>query len=89
MEQDDSAPVTKRKKKSKTFSNIYYFQAEDEFLEKHAEFTFDYRPPKQQATDSRRAFSEFGIDPSRRVMFVPASKLSEIVKEVETAFSVL
>jgi hypothetical protein len=53
----------------------------------YCEFSFVYKPPKQQSSDSRRVFSENGIEPSRRIMFVEARKMGEMVKKIEDYIS--
>ena len=66
---------------------MFYFQPEDEWIEKYATGTFDYRLPKQQATDSRRVFFDSGIDPSRRIMVVESSKMKALVYDITTSFA--
>jgi protein BCP1 len=71
------------KKKRKTAKQVFYFQAEDEFLEPFASLAFDYLLPKQQSSDSRRVFQEEGIEPFRRVLVIPYEKLKAIVTKLK------
>jgi protein BCP1 len=87
------APPSKKSKKGKEMDNsseVFYFQSEDEIIAQYAEYQFDYKftnNEKEQAADSRRAFSEYGIAPFRRLMFVHASKFDQLVSEIKTTCS--
>ncbi|CAM0142040.1 Mss4p nuclear export [Umbelopsis sp. WA50703] len=83
-------PVAQKKKKAKTDSGLEtnYFQPEDEIIATYADIQFDYKQTnadKEVSSDARRAFSEMGIAPGRRVMFVRASKLKPMIEELEQA----
>ncbi|KAJ3300434.1 Mss4p nuclear export [Borealophlyctis nickersoniae] len=92
-EEEEGASSSKQKKKKKKAagnedSTVFYFQPEDEIVQQHAELTFDYKFTKEaQASDSRRAFHDFGIDPLRRVFLVHASKMTTLLKEFEENLS--
>ncbi|KAI9246132.1 p21-C-terminal region-binding protein-domain-containing protein [Sporodiniella umbellata] len=63
----------------------FYFQSEDEIIAKYAEHQFDFKftnSDKEQAADSRRAFSDFGIEPARKLLFVHHSKFDSLVEEI-------
>ncbi|KAI8886435.1 hypothetical protein K501DRAFT_177673 [Backusella circina FSU 941] len=82
----EMAPPSKKSKKE-VESEVFYFQSEDEIISQYAEYQFDYKftnNEKEQAADSRRAFSECGIAPFRRLMFVHASKFDQLVSEIKT-----
>ncbi|KAI8895242.1 p21-C-terminal region-binding protein-domain-containing protein [Globomyces pollinis-pini] len=77
-EEEETVNPKKKKQKVKT-PEVFYFQAEDEFIQPHAEFTFDYQLPKGQVSDSRRAFYEVGVEPFRRIMVVPSKNMTKIM----------
>ncbi|KAJ3038325.1 Mss4p nuclear export [Rhizophlyctis rosea] len=80
-------PKKKKKKKAapeEEETPVFYFQPEDEIIQQHAELSFDFRFRKEaQVTDSRRAFQDFGIDPSRRLFLVKKEKMKTLLKEFE------
>lgn len=79
VEEDDDE--VKKSANNETF----YFQSEDEIIAKYAEYQFDYKftnSEKEQAADSRRAFSDFGIEPSRKLLLVHQSKFDGLVDEI-------
>ncbi|KAI8372784.1 p21-C-terminal region-binding protein-domain-containing protein [Radiomyces spectabilis] len=96
-EEEAPAPAQKKARKGKkaakatsTAAETFYFQAEDEIVAKYAEYQFDYRftnSDKEAASDSKRAFSDFGIAPSRRLFFVHQSKFADLVNEIDTTCS--
>ncbi|KAI8987881.1 p21-C-terminal region-binding protein-domain-containing protein [Mycotypha africana] len=66
-------------------TETFYFQSEDEIIAKYADYQYDYKftnSEKEQAADSRRAFSEFGIAPGRKLLFVHKSKFEDLVNEI-------
>eukprot|EP00842_Homolaphlyctis_polyrhiza_P003734 jgi/Hompol1/4361/HPOL_003595-RA len=80
-----AAPATKKSKKTKQDDQLaFYFQPEDEVIEKHAELSVEFKLPQQQSSDSRRAFHEVGIAPSRRIFLVKFAKMPHILKEIQT-----
>ncbi|CAO3599327.1 unnamed protein product [Absidia cylindrospora] len=102
QQQDDQAavkqPAAKKKKgkKSKSSSTTlltnetFYYQAEDEIIASYATHQFDFtftNKDKEAASDSKRAFSDFGIAPSRKLIFVHQSKFANLVDEIEKTCS--
>lgn len=80
---DDQEPLPKKSKS--TDSETFYFQSEDEIITKYAEYQFDFKftnNEKEQAADSRRAFSDFGIAPARKLLLVHKSKFNDLVTEI-------
>ncbi|KAJ3043040.1 Mss4p nuclear export [Rhizophlyctis rosea] len=81
----------KKKKKAKaaptTSESTFYFQPEDEIIAQHADLSFDFKfePTKDaQVSDSRRAFQDFGIDPSRRLFVIHKDKIKVLLEEFES-----
>ena len=84
---DEKNEEEPQQKKSKTSASeeVFYFQSEDEIIAKYAEYQFDYKftnNEKEQTADSRRAFSDFGIAPSRKLLLVHKSKFDDLVNEI-------
>ncbi|CDH50009.1 protein bcp1 [Lichtheimia corymbifera JMRC:FSU:9682] len=101
-EEGEDEPVEQPKKKAKKKAasaaegvleqdtETFYFQPEDEVINKYAQHQFDYKftnREKESSSDARRAFSDFGIAPFRRLMFVHHSKMDALVKEIEKTCS--
>ncbi|KAI9188524.1 p21-C-terminal region-binding protein-domain-containing protein [Polychytrium aggregatum] len=83
----ESQEASKKNKKQRLVT-VYYFQQEDELIEEFADFSYDYKFSKEgSSSDSKRAFQEYGIDPSRRVFVIHRSKLPEILKRFEKVLS--
>ncbi|KAI8142995.1 p21-C-terminal region-binding protein-domain-containing protein [Fennellomyces sp. T-0311] len=85
-EEEEAQPKKKGKKKAKTTSETFYFQPEDEVIDQYAQYKFDFKftnREKEASADAKRAFSDFGIAPSRRLMLVPQAKFAEAVEEIE------
>jgi protein BCP1 len=80
---DDEEAEKPKKKKPKVQKQVFFFQAEDEFLQEFAILKFDYLLPKQQSSDSRRVFQEAGIEPSRRVFVIPFEKMKDVVEKLK------
>ncbi|TPX58566.1 hypothetical protein SpCBS45565_g07966 [Spizellomyces sp. 'palustris'] len=79
-----------KKKRAKTSieTSTFYFQPEDEIIQEHAEFSFDFKFAKEaQSSDSRRAFQEYGIDPLRRVFVIKEEKIKAILEQFESILS--
>ncbi|KAI8981108.1 p21-C-terminal region-binding protein-domain-containing protein [Pilobolus umbonatus] len=71
--------------KDMSTNETFYFQSEDEIIAKYAQYQFDFKftnNEKEQAADSRRAFSDFGIAPSRKLLFVHRSKFDDLINEI-------
>ncbi|KAI8063354.1 p21-C-terminal region-binding protein-domain-containing protein [Gilbertella persicaria] len=82
---DEDEEPQQKKAKSSMDSETFYFQSEDEIIAKYAEHQFDFKftnSDKEQAADSRRAFSDFGIAPSRKLFLVHKSKYDDLVNEI-------
>ncbi|KAI7866348.1 p21-C-terminal region-binding protein-domain-containing protein [Spinellus fusiger] len=85
-EDSSSEPKKKKAKKSSQDTETFYFQAEDEIIAKYATHHFDFRfthSEKEAVSDAKRAFSDFGIAPSRKLLFVHTSQWESLVKEIE------
>lgn len=71
-------------------SETFYFQPEDEIIAKYADRHFDFKftnREKESTSDAKRAFSDFGIAPSRRLLFVHHSKFDALVQDIESQCS--
>ncbi|GMM34774.1 protein-transporting protein [Saccharomycopsis crataegensis] len=77
----------KVKKNSENQEEFDYFHYEDMIFEKNAmkfdKFKYDN---KLQDTDSRRVFSEYGIDPYLSLILIEKSKLESSIPQLEEAF---
>ncbi|KAG2198998.1 hypothetical protein INT46_005538 [Mucor plumbeus] len=86
IDEDGEEPQQKKSKASTSDSSeTFYFQSEDEIIAKYAEYQYDFKftnNEKEQAADSRRAFSDFGIAPSRKLLLVHKSKFDDMVNEI-------
>ncbi|KAL0075942.1 p21-C-terminal region-binding protein-domain-containing protein [Phycomyces blakesleeanus] len=88
-EEEPKAPKKKSKKgkkASKPVDETFYFQAEDEIIAKYATYQFDFKftnSEKESVSDAKRAFSDFGIAPSRKLLLVHKSKFDELVGDIE------
>ncbi|ORZ08143.1 p21-C-terminal region-binding protein-domain-containing protein [Absidia repens] len=94
-------PAAKKKKGKKSKSSsaasttlltneTFYYQAEDEIIASYASHQYDFtftNKDKEAASDSKRAFSDFGIAPSRKLVFVHQSKFANLVDEIEKTCS--
>ncbi|KAI9478585.1 MAG: p21-C-terminal region-binding protein-domain-containing protein [Benjaminiella poitrasii] len=84
-EEEEQETSQKQKEKSTATAETFYFQSEDEIIAKYAELQFDFKftnSEKEQSTDSRRAFSDFGIAPGRKLLLVHRSKFDDLVQEI-------
>ncbi|KAJ1648759.1 Mss4p nuclear export [Dispira simplex] len=71
------------RKKGKFLDTTFYYQPEEELLERHCELYFDYKLSKSSTvSDSKRAFNEFGILPARRAFIVPVAKMTQFVENL-------
>lgn len=75
-----------RKKSKLSGGEAFYFNAEDQLLEQTAEITVDYSLPQSQVPDSRRVFSEAGMEPFRRLMKIPWTSFLEFVTVIQSHF---
>ncbi|KAI9303270.1 p21-C-terminal region-binding protein-domain-containing protein [Cunninghamella echinulata] len=93
--EETSVPPPSKKKKGKKSKDVpvtetFYFQAEDEIIASYATHQYDFKftnSEKEAASDSKRAFSDFGIAASRKLLFVHQSKFSDLVDEIEKTCS--
>ncbi|KAI9497579.1 protein bcp1 [Zychaea mexicana] len=90
MPQAKPQPKKKGKKKAaaaaQDTAEVFYFQPEDEVIDQYAEYKVDFKftnREKEASSDAKRAFSDFGIAPARRLMLVHHSKLQEAINEIE------
>lgn len=72
-DENEAAPTKKGKKSGKPVAKpsttTFYFHPEDELLVAQAVTQKDYNLPKDPTTsDGRRVFSEFGIEPKRKIL---------------------
>jgi protein BCP1 len=76
-------PEETEEKTKKQKREYQYFHLEDEILEKYAiqKVDFTFKNPSQ-VPDSRRLWGNEGIDPSRRLVFIPVEKLAQIVLDM-------
>lgn len=67
---------------------MLYFQPEDEIIASYADIQYDYKftnSDKEASSDARRAFSDYGIAPGRKVMIVNGNKMKAMIEELEQA----
>ncbi|KAI8063201.1 p21-C-terminal region-binding protein-domain-containing protein [Gongronella butleri] len=90
------APPAKKAKKAKkaaaaaAAAETIYIQPEDEIIASHATYQFDFKftnSEKEAAADAKRAFSDFGIVPSRKLLLVHKDKFDALVKEIDSTCS--
>lgn len=63
---------------------LFSFHPEDEVIHKHTLYNHSYKFTREPpASDSKRAFYEFGIFPQGHVMLLKASEMDELVKDLE------
>ncbi|KAI5949777.1 BCP1 [Candida theae] len=88
----DDDDVTNKGKKRKTGdqkpAEFDYFHLEDQILEANATYkgVFDYKNKNQQETDSRRVFTDYGIDPKLSIILISKDNLAKSVTEMEQQF---
>lgn len=82
---DEEEEEESKQKKKSADTETFYFQSEDEIIAKYAEYQYNFKftnSEKEQAADSRRAFSDFGIAPGRKLLLVHQSKFDDMVNEI-------
>lgn len=87
-EEDDQKAKKKRVATNEpTVVESDYFHYEDIILEENAKYfgNYDYTHTKQ-VTDSRRVFTEYGIDPKLSLILIDKDKLAESVPQMEEKF---
>ncbi|CAG8474436.1 7375_t:CDS:2 [Dentiscutata heterogama] len=68
LDDESSQSKKQKKKKAKSEPTIFYFHPEDEIIERNAEYQLNFNFTKQPSvSDSKRAFSNFGIAPSMKL----------------------
>lgn len=85
--EDSSHAAKKKKLPSQVKEEMDYFHHEDIILEQNCKYHgyFDYTEQKQE-TDSRRVFTEYGIDPKLSIILIDKSKLAESVPQMQEKF---
>lgn len=87
MEEDDQQTNKKKKTITKEVTEMDYFHYEDMVLEQNALYYGNYRYTNEgQETDSRRVFTEYGIDPRLSVILMDKKGLVKSVPEMEEKF---
>ena len=84
LDAEESRPQ-KKKKKTAGSSEKFYFHPEDEVLERHAlcHGTFEYTHKQAEgASDSKRAFQDFGIKPAGSLMLIEEGKFGDAIKAI-------
>ncbi|KAH8554130.1 p21-C-terminal region-binding protein-domain-containing protein [Umbelopsis sp. PMI_123] len=88
------APVAPKKKKAKKQAqemDLMYFQSEDEIIAEYADIQYDFKltnADKEASSDARRAFTDYGIAPGRKVMMVKGSKMKAMIEALEEACAI-
>lgn len=89
IEKEDKLPIKKRKRvpDSSDRKPIFYFHPEDEVFHGHAlhRITYDYTA-KNQDSDSRRTFQDYGIFPKGHLILVKCDQIPAIVEKMEQTF---
>lgn len=88
LEQEELRAKTKKNKKSQVQqTEMDYFHHEDIILEQNSSYkgVYDYTNHKQE-TDSRRVFTEYGIDPKLSLILLDRESLEKSVPEMEEKF---
>lgn len=84
LDAEESRPQ-KKKKKTAGSSEKFYFHPEDEVLERHTlcHGTFEYTHKQAEgASDSKRAFQDFGIKPAGSLMLIEEGKFGDAIKAI-------
>ncbi|EMG49442.1 hypothetical protein G210_5781 [Candida maltosa Xu316] len=93
-DEDEDRTNSKNKKKKKISTSepkpieMDYFHMEDQILEENANYrgVFEYNNENKQETDSRRVFTEYGIDPKLSLILIDKDSLAKSVIEMEQQF---
>lgn len=84
LELEEKAP-SKRNKKQKIENLEFYFQPEDEILQKYALEKLDVEfDQHSMSSDARRTFQDQGIEPFRRILILKSDILQDIQTELTT-----
>ncbi|OKL57479.1 Protein bcp1 [Talaromyces atroroseus] len=85
LDAEESRPQKKKKKTAGSSSDRFYFHPEDEVLEKHTlcHGKFEYTHKQAEgASDAKRAFQDFGIQPAGSLMLIEGGKFDDAVKAI-------
>ncbi|CAG8529387.1 14053_t:CDS:2 [Acaulospora morrowiae] len=84
---DDADVQKSRKKKARSEQTTFYFHAEDEIIEQNSDYQLNFEFTKQSTavSDSRRAFSDFGIAPEMKLFLLHKSKFDKLIQDLENA----
>lgn len=86
-EEDDGQKSKKKKAGSSKTEEFDYFHYEDLVLEDNAKYRGNYPyTNQQQETDSRRVFTEYGIDPRLSLLLLDKKSLQKSIPEMEAMF---
>ncbi|KLJ07463.1 hypothetical protein EMPG_17057 [Blastomyces silverae] len=86
LDEEDDRPQKKKKKGADEKNETFYFHAEDELLQKHALCYGGYEYTRQQeegASDSKRAFHEYGVRPQGHLVLIEAAKFEAAVNDLK------
>ncbi|PVH13502.1 uncharacterized protein CXQ87_001607 [Candidozyma duobushaemuli] len=84
---DEEEAAPKKKKKASTEEEFDYFHYEDLVLEENAKYHKHYKYTNHlQETDSRRVFTEYGIDPRLSLLLLDKKGLAKSVPELAEKF---
>ena len=85
---EDQSRGKKRKANEQKLAEFDYFHLEDQILEANATYNgvFDYKNKSQQETDSRRVFTDYGIDPKLSIILIDKDNLANSVTEMAQQF---
>ncbi|KAG5420780.1 BCP1 [Candida metapsilosis] len=85
---EDQSRGKKRKANEQKSAEFDYFHLEDQILEANATYNgvFDYKNKSQQETDSRRVFTDYGIDPKLSIILIDKDNLANSVTEMAQQF---
>lgn len=87
VESDEKQPQKKLKSKAEPGADLDYFHYEDIVLEANSRYHAHYEyTRKLQETDSRRVFTEYGIDPLLSLILLDKKGLEKSAVEMEEKF---
>ncbi|VVT56632.1 uncharacterized protein SAPINGB_P005187 [Magnusiomyces paraingens] len=85
LDKEERISTKKSKRSPDTKKESYFFHPEDEVTQDHALYFHSFKYSKEpQASDSKRAFYDYGIFPQGHLILVKTDKLSELVQDLET-----
>ncbi|EGC46823.1 conserved hypothetical protein [Histoplasma capsulatum var. duboisii H88] len=86
LDEEEDRPQKKKKKAAEERNDIFYFHAEDELLQKHALCYGGYQYSRQQeegASDSKRAFHDYGVRPKGHLILIEAARFEAAVTDLK------